>query len=179
MAGEIELSKGGVNVVQASLRRGEERKNGRSHGRLLVSIKVHPAIENLLKDWGGGEVLTAGDFTGRNWVTSRDLTAWFLANDPGHLSYDRGAYALNLLGGPLLYSEAESGIKGGLLNLSFLRLCGISEGEGVSFDIKGIYSTEYIRDLAEKIKLATRRFYVDYLLPIDVTVMVQTQETKL
>jgi hypothetical protein len=60
--------------------------------------------------------------------------------------------------------------------MSFLRLAGTSEGNGVTFGVKGVYSLESLRNLRDKISASARQLYIEYLRPVDLTVTVSTQE---
>ena len=90
---------------------------------------------------------------------------------------DNTVITLDNLGQPLI---KDGRLEGGntLVNISFLRLVGISEG-GVTFGVRGVYSTERLHRLRDVISLATRKFYIDYLRPVDMSVVISTQELRL
>lgn len=61
-------------------------------------------------------------------------------------------------------------------NLSFIRLVGISEGAGVKFGIDGVFTTDGVQTLADRIKASSRRFYIQYMKSITEVVTVSRQE---
>jgi len=61
------------------------------------------------------------------------------------------------------------------LNLSFLRLVGISEPEGVSFLIKSVHSRSGLKKLVDLIQTAQNMFYQDYIKTVEYTVTTATQ----
>lgn len=80
-------------------------------------------------------------------------------------------FTLDSLGQPLN--------KDGILNLSFLRLVGASEDAGVGFLIKGVYSIDLLRETKERISAAARKFYIDFLRPVDLSITVSAMELRL
>lgn len=62
-------------------------------------------------------------------------------------------------------------------NLSFLRLVGISEGAGVSFVVRGVYSDQQVKDIHAVLLDGVRRFWTAYLKPMNMCIQVSTQET--
>lgn len=91
-------------------------------------------------------------------------------------------FTLERLARPLLDDGAgDDGPRGRDLpvNLSYLRLIGISEGMGIAFNIRGVYSLDALRMLQERISYAQQQFYVNYIRPVNLSVIVQTQEVQL
>jgi len=182
---EIEVIKGGERIVDVSLRR--------SIKGLLVVVKTHPAIEELLKSWGTGEQQDIINH-GREWWQVRKslpLRVWQLGRDPGLISVENGDYfrithcGRALLegtgqvprGGQVILDGPNGPIQpqGPVLNMSFLRLCGVSEGNGVSFMLREVNAPEDLVRLGNRIRDAARRFYVNYLKPARVDISVSTQ----
>lgn len=62
-----------------------------------------------------------------------------------------------------------------IMNLSFLRLCGVSDMDGVAFTIKGVWERGSIDALADKIDRTCNRFYREFLKPYRVIVTCSTQ----
>jgi hypothetical protein len=61
------------------------------------------------------------------------------------------------------------------LNLSFLRLVGISRSEGVTFGVRGVFTPEQVDRLALQIEAATKKFYQTFLKPYKLVITVMTQ----
>lgn len=162
-------------IEAAVLKRGEtvtRVRFQRSPVGLKITCWAHPAVEDLMRSWGTGEI-QAVTAHGRNWEPLRDPLkgVYHLGTNPGVCPYDGGHYRLDRVGQPLIDPD-------GCVNLSFVRLIGVSEGEGVSFSLKGVHTLEAIRDMGERIKLASRRLYINYMKPVDLTVTVSTQEIR-
>lgn len=171
---DIEIAKRGENIFNLSFRR--------LNGRVRVHVKAHPSIEELLKSWGAGVSSPIIDFGGRNWIfEGPSPEVWDLderyARDQ---SYGDGYFTLGLPGHDL-YQERDGLARGPsvqpLVNISFLRIVGISHG--TEFELAGVHSMSYLLEVQQKIQKAVKRVYQDYLLPIDLTVQLNTQETRL
>lgn len=89
-------------------------------------------------------------------------------------------FTLERLARPLLDDGDGGGRDRDLpVNLSYLRLIGISESQGIAFNIRGVYSLDALRNLQERISYAQQQFYVNYIRPVNLSVIVQTQEVQL
>lgn len=78
-----------------------------------------------------------------------------------------GEFNMNAVGGPLVDEH-------GAINLSFLRLVGISKG-GVSFRLKGVYSKKQLDSLQSQYANAFDLLYSDFIKPENRAVIVSTQ----
>lgn len=142
----------------------------RTSNGLLVSVIAQPEIEALVQGWGDGE---PGDVKayGRFWLPAEegDLLVYPLDKSPGPLALEKGNFVIDRPGRPLIEGET--------VNLSFLRLVGISKG-GVRFLIKGVYDTDGLVDLVNRINIAKRRFYLAYMRPVSLTVTLTTTKQE-
>lgn len=174
MSGESQdftLIKRGEIVVDINLQRAK--------GGIAVSAKVHPVVEDFLRSWGDGSAQDV-NLHGRSWFPLKPggapLMVWKLSQDPGSQPLDRATtYRIARAGHPLIESIE---VANDTVNLSFLRLCGISEGSGVSFGVKGVFTEVAIRELGDKLVNAAKVFYVSYMRPIDLRVRISTEEVK-
>jgi hypothetical protein len=174
MSEEVQLAKSGETLVAAVL--------SRYKALLKLSIKVHPSVEDLFRVWGSNDVSPAQKW-GRQWEGKGDLLCYNLAQNPGVLPIDTigGYFCLDRVGGALLENRTFQGpmpgqnVQAEVLNMSFLRLVGISEGTGVEFAVKGVHTPQKVKEIAEKIKMAARSIYVIYMKPIDIEVGVYTR----
>lgn len=165
------FQKKGSIVLQMSFIRNERG--------LSISVKSASEVEELLRSWSGGDAMLSGEYE-REWRAPKDpsgkgLQVWNLIQDPGKLIMTGGFYTLSRPGGKLIFAERSQQI----VNLSFLRLVGISSGNGVQFEIPGVYSLDFVKDIQGKINQAAKQFYSDYLLPIELSLIIQTQENRL
>lgn len=169
MSGPIEerssLVKSGENMFDIVMRRSNkiDPNNPQSHVSLTLSVKVAPEIENFMSKLGNGEKVAVAAY-GRYWQPMppmTELTAYDLQNNVAPGTVDGTYYHIDQLGNSL-FNESEG------LNISFLRLVGISEGTGITIGLKGaVYSEDAIKKMVYRLGLAVRQFYIDYIRPID------------
>lgn len=160
------MVKRGEECVRVSLRR--------SINGLRVTVKAHPSIEALLRAWGEDSAPSSIN-TGRHWTSATLLKVYQLYQATGRLGDGKELYRLDAAGMPLLIEDDY----GESVNISFLRLVGVSEGAGITFELRGVFTLTIMENLQKKIMRACKRFYQDYLLPIDLTCVVSTQEVRL
>lgn len=151
---------------------------------LSMRVKTHPAVELFMRG------LAAEDATpmevalsDRYWVPigKQPLLAYRLAQIlPPVINPVTGGplFALDRLSRPLI--DTEDGRLGDVpVNLSFLRLIGISEGAGVSFQIRGVHSLDSLRLMQDRLQHAQQQFYINYIRPVNLSVITSTQEIQL
>lgn len=159
----------------------------RSARGLTVRCKAHPNVELFMK--GLSEPDTPPVEVGvadRYWLpppgSKTPLLAYRLSQN---LESPRGVsgaplFVFDKLARPLIDQEGdEMPHRDQPVNLSYLRLVGISEGMGVTFDIRGIYDLTLLESMLEKIKHAQQQFYVQYIRPVNLSVIVSTHEVQL
>lgn len=151
----------------------------RLSGTIRVYVKAHPTLENLMKSWGSGVSGSIYDFGGRNWIfPPPGPEVWDISAIPVvNRQYQDGYYTLFTPGHELYQETQLNGLQGGLVNISYLRLVGISQG--IEFELAGVHSVGWLQDCQRRSTAAVKRLYIDYLLPIDLTAQVVTQETRL
>ena len=144
----------------------------RNRKGLSFTVKTTSQVEEFMKSMGTGEIADIR-VSGRHWVPARSediLRIYSLtprADGPA-------TYRLDRPGQPIFEPSGELGRP--LVNLSFLRLVGTSEGNGVTFYVKGVYTMEAIKAMRDAIIDASRSFYISYLKPIEYSVQVISQE---
>lgn len=146
---------------------------------LTLSVKTHPSVEEFMRQQSPDSPPIEVKAAGRHWVSldkEHPLLAYRMAEKIPFVESDddTGCFSLDYLGNPLIITDDRH--RKPLLNLSFLRLVGISEGAGVTFGIKGVQSLDSLKETRDNLSTACRRFYGRYLKPVDLTVMVSTQE---
>lgn len=155
---------------------------------LSLRVKAHAAVELFMRglappDSPPVEVSLAD----RYWVpqkAAQPLLAYRLgAPMPAIINPMTGSPLFNLdrLSRPILDDiDSEGRSRGDVpVNLSFLRLIGISEGPGVVFNVRGVYSLDALRAMQDKISYAQQQFYINYIRPVNLSVIVSTQEVQL
>lgn len=151
----------------------------RAPSGLELLVKADPRVEEFFKALSGGGTETL-DAYGRNWHAPLDVH--------GKPKYTIPLYSVNEVVRCNGYSftslclpivDEKMTIKVGappVINLSFLRFVGISQGSGVRFVIDGpISRPEINRLLNEPIKNAVTAFVRDYITPTHATLRVISQ----
>lgn len=159
-----------------------EARFKRSQKGILFKVKVHPEIEDLMRTFniGHGNPQEAR-LLGRYWesVDGDPLMAYSLPEElavGSHQINDRLAYELSGVGQKLFNGSPDRDQK--VINLSFLRLVGASEGQGKSFHVIGVWERSALEvDLKRALEAGVRQFYMDFVKPIDVSIIVSTQAT--
>lgn len=163
---EIVLKRG-ETILQSRFRRGAKG--------LRVWFKTHPSIEDIMRSWaetvGGQPVIGNTNTYGRYWIGASPLPFYVVQEGRGSFPFSGGLYRLDSPGQPLLDQNE-------VVNLSFLRLVGISENAGVEFTIAGVYSEPEAKRIQQLIGQASKRFYADYLLPVDLELTLSSQEVR-
>lgn len=189
MSVEAIVNKSGENRIQVTV--------GRSADGLRINVWARPEVEEFVRGLGTGEQHDV-QVMGRYWVpvgvdkAAKKLLAYDASNHPIYTVAvnEKLSFRLDKPGQPLfepaprvdlrLYGEDEERPRpaarpmGECLNLSFLRLVGISEGGGVSFAIRGVYERASIDHLGAQVEAACNRFYREYLKPYRLIVTVST-----
>lgn len=165
---------------------------------VTLTLKVHPSIEEFFRFHAEGKSADVKGF-GRIWSEIRrdspPLQAYIVKRELDPITLDTGEVCdFNRVAHPLLDdgrdASREDGPLGGggaapksgrtrRINLSILKLVGASEGHGVSFGIRGVYTTDQLREIANKVGTGIRTFYSTYLLPVEMSAIVSTQEARI
>lgn len=142
---------------------------GRGSKGLEISLKAVPQLEEFFQGLSGGKKDPI-ELYGRNWSSgdNRDLEIYGLQRD---LQLENANYFVNRPTEPL-----EEDGRGSRLNLSFLRLVGISDPQGVKFVISGPYSKEYTRVLTARIGAETRNLIRDFVVPVYINLRISSQD---
>ncbi len=148
----------------------------RSKFGLNFTIWIHPDIEEAMRSISEGlELLPVGAF-GRFWNSATPLMAYDTSSSGIRTGQEDPRYGIESLGAPLWIVDGRNP-EGGFTNLAFLRLVGASEGTGVSFTIRGVVmSEEAVRTLDRRISKALAAFYRTFMLPINLTTFLTSQE---
>lgn len=166
---EANVIKRGENVVLISFRRGATDSDGRpvASTGLTMSVRVHPAVEAFMRSLGNG-TKRGVDAYGKEWVPLKSEGPVEIWNMQGPVVVQPG-FRLDNPGDKLMDEH-------GAINLSFLRIAGISQGTGVMFGIKGVYSLDRLRKIRDDVATASQGLYKEYIKQSDLMVVVSTQE---
>lgn len=170
------VQKSGEMCIKSSLKRSSQG--------LIVSVMAHPRVEEFMQRLAMEEVVDVVP-SGRHWTAldGRVLRAYGPPTVPlDPLRTEDGlSIGIDRLGQPLIefYEDRNTGRGEEKLNLSFLRLVGISEGDGVSFLLKSVYSLQGMKKLRDQLQSAQTILYNGYLRPIEFTIATYTQELRM
>lgn len=173
------------------IKRGETSLNVtlvRSAGGLTVYVKAHPAIEAFVRGLGAGDVSdvrASGPYWRPAGTEGKPLMIYTMTEQVPNVILDDGSpVTISRPGQPLLGNNPDEGRIGQgngrqMVNLSFLRLVGISEGAGLIFNVRGVHTYEAVNRMREYIGEGYRKFYKQYMKPVKMDIVVSTQETSL
>lgn len=163
---EASVVKGGELCLMVNLSRGREG--------LLLNVKTSPLVEKFMQDLGNGTKDPLAKFERGFWAPNKSDELYIYNAGRDTLTQianpDLQRYRLDRIGDRL---DLSSEFGPGIINLSFLRIVGVSEADGVTLNIKGsVMSLDGLRDLKNKIGAAARALYVDFIRPVDLSVYV-------
>jgi hypothetical protein len=162
-----------TNWVDLSISRGPIRGDNRSRVGLIYRIKARPEIEEFMKGQSSGNKLLVEAISDAwtNVTPSNPVLEYYdadIANGHG--------YTLTAIGGaPLITPDARRLVGGQeeAVNLSFLKLAGISHPDGLVVGFAGAYSADYIVSrLRVKVAPAIKQFLEDYIVPITINLQI-------
>lgn len=172
LSDQVDVNKGGETKLSFELTRSAQG--------LTLRVRAIPEVEEFMRSISAGEFADVRKF-GRHWLpkdASKTLSV-YLPN-PAEVLAPRSisrslAYRLDRMGLPLSAQESHHGSVVSMTNLSFLRLVGISDPDGVTFSVPGVYTWEQVNALTKELSDGLKHFYVEYLNPLKYTVMLITQ----
>jgi hypothetical protein len=138
---------------------------------LELGLRADPKVEAYFKEMAKDKAHNVDEIGNKAWYTLDDnnIEVWNFKN---RSSAER-AYTINYPG----YGfdlNSDPGIGGNLINMSFLKIKGITEG--VRIGVIGVMELQDRRELKEAIGLCMRMFVRDYLAPITLELKVVTRE---
>lgn len=154
---------------------------------LGIRVKAHAAVELFMRGLAEPDAPPIEvSVVDRYWVptsTKNPLLAYRISQALPSMVQPSGypLFTLDRLGRPLLddrEADGPSNARDTPVNLSYLRLIGISEGAGVTFNLKGVYSLEELRKMEERVAHAQQQFYINYIRPVNLSVIISTQEVQ-
>lgn len=156
------IVKGGATWFNIAIERGPKG--------LEIFAKTDPRVENFIKSLGAGK---KDDVTlyGRSWhsLSGKPLEIHQIESQQkgqlGQVGYTLDAPA-----------EGFQSQRDGCINLSFLRIVGIGDAEGIRFGISGPHSKTHVRELMTAVVRETRNLIRDYIVPIHVNLRITSTE---
>lgn len=137
----------------------------RSPKGLEVTVHLHEAVAEFIRA-SAGEQHTPLELFGRRWLTPAKLEVYDLPismEGPVLLS-NTSAYRLDRPGNDMFWTEPSSGLK--VVNMSFIRLVGAAQGEGITFCLAGAFDRDDVIWLGQAITEAGNIIYKKYIVPM-------------
>lgn len=150
--------KGGVSWFELAIERGPKG--------LEIYAKADPRVEDFVKALGSGK--TDGiEVYGRSWypLAGKDLFIHQLERNLTSSEYTLDAV-----------SESFKSQRDGRVNLSFLRIVGIGDPQGIRFGLTGPFSKTHVREMLTNVIGETRSLIRDYIVPIHINLRITSQE---
>lgn len=161
---DANVIKSGEIIIQTRLQRNSDG--------LTIECRAHPRIEDFFRAQSN-DSSPVGNY-GRHWISKEPLRVHSPIMPLDYIRLDDGNYVTaDRVGQPIMEGRERPN---DTINLSFLRLVGISEGSGIRFGLKGVYSLDALKKLKEQLQQAERRFYLEFMRPIDMTITMSGQE---
>lgn len=150
--------KGGVCWLDFAVTRGPKG--------LEIYIKMDPRLAAFIKSLGSGAKGNTEEY-GRSWhslTPGKSLEVYGMEQHVSSPTYTLDAVA--------------EGFKSrdGLVNLSFLRIVGVDEPQGMRFGVSGPFSKSYIREAMGDAIRETRNLIRDYVVPVQINLRISSQE---
>lgn len=176
--GSVDLIKRGESCINLAFRR--------TMGGLTLTVRTVPGVEDFFRGLSADAPVDVRGL-GRYWTgldPTQPLMAYNLAEPIPIIQLDQYKQARfdwlarQLVNGgsndePL---RSTSGKTVQQVNMSFLRLVGIGESNGVTFRIKGLFSDDAALAMRDDVGIAAKKFYQTYMRPLNLSVAVVTQE---
>ena len=163
----VEVIKGGETIFQGLL--------SRTRLGLTLTVKIHPSVEDFFSTQAGGAHEDPAAY-GRQWVPKdgEAFRCWRFrpSEQTAEEMVRKGEYTLTSLGGPLLVQNDGAQI----INISFLRIVGLSENAGRSLSFREVCTEAEVDNLARKLQQGVRTFFTDFLRPKTINIVVSMQE---
>lgn len=130
-----------------------------------MNIEAVPKVEEFMANLGSGQSDPIEAY-GRSWASfdpEHQIRVYRMFEPPDgrHVRYE--------LDQP---SSAFRNPTNGKINVSFLRMVGISDPDGVKFRVTTPISNGELEDLAKTLTFASRQFILDYMTPANVSLRI-------
>lgn len=160
---ETEIMHGGEGVLLMGI---AQKKDS-----VILSLKAHPVVETFFREVSGDKTDQVAARGGGYWYGVEDKDLRIYKVGPG--GFNGANYSLDNEGYQLM---VDNGLGPQTVNLSFLRLKGISGPNGVKLGVFGVMSLSSRRHLKDMVKAGVSRFVRDYLVPVTIELDIRVDE---
>lgn len=165
-------------IVDFRISNGPIRGKDRNRVGLVVRVKARQDVEDFMKNLSFGRTIPVDNY-GDSWQNVGDPDARLEAYETDTRFEKQRLYVLDHLACPLLIESNQDGRaqRGAApseerVNLSFLKLVGVSSEQGVQVGLLGAYSSEYVKRLRGNLSIALTQFLQDYIVPVTINLQV-------
>lgn len=162
------------NWVDFTLTRGPIRGEERNKVGLILKIKARRDVEDFMRGLADGH-RTLVEAVGDSWYNCNNSGTPLEVYDAAVEARNK-LYTMNGVGQPLLVIQDPGRLRAAnneeQVNLSFLKLVGISNSEGVSIGFVGAYSADYVSKVRNALPNVVTQFLRDYLVPITINLQI-------
>lgn len=161
----------------------------RNRDGIAINVQAAPIVESFFREMVPGSEPVDVGLIGRYWSSLQEgqpLQAYQLNPDvakcEGTIPSTGVTWTLSQVGGPLFTGAAKGRITlddpppASSINLSMLRLKGISQPGGITFRYHGIIGEDQLEDLTKNLHLAAAQLYNSYLRDFNVTLRVMKED---
>lgn len=169
------------NWVSFTITRGPIRGKDKDRVGLIVHVVARPDVEAFMQGMSKGKKMPVDAFAD-SWQNGNPNGGTLEVYETAEVKWENtNVYTLNNIAeSPLITPfDAKAAARGlpqpnaqELVNLSFLRLAGISDESGVRVGILGAYSNEYLNRLKLALPRAIKQFLQDYIVPVTLNLQV-------
>jgi hypothetical protein len=164
------------NWIDFKLSRGPIRGKDRNRIGITLHVKALPEFEDYMKTLSNGGKMQTANY-GDTWLNASEPDKPLEAYN-GEFAPNAN-YNMSAIASPPLLNRDDPNVRGALRglqnvgepdlpNLSFLRIAGISEGEGIAVGFAGAYSWDYVQRIRAMYPLALKQFLHDYIVPVTI-----------
>jgi hypothetical protein len=162
--------------IDFTITRGPIRGKERNKIGLIIRLQTRPDVEEFISGLVNGRRYQV-DAVGEGWTNCNPEAAPLEVYEFENGSVEQRNYTLENVTGPLLIPQNDGRLRIGgtppeLVNLSFLRVVGVSNPSGVVIGLPGAYSSEYVKRVRNTFPSAVKQFLQDYLVPITINLQV-------
>jgi hypothetical protein len=160
--------------ISVSISRGPIRGAHRNDLGMRMHVKARPELETFMQQLSGGQKCPTNSYS-EAWTSqnAKELEVYLIDKPLG-----AGNYTLeHVCGDPVVQNRVpRTGATEDKINLSFLKLVGISSDEGLTFGISGIFSADVCNRLKLELNGALRQFLTDYVVPVNINLQVVSRD---
>lgn len=169
----MEIQSSSTRWISLSMSRGPIRGPLRNVVGCVVHVTADPSIEEFMKNVSRGEVDDPARYDARWYSIPPETPLRVYSFNAQAVGMKNQTYGLDWLGSDLIIPQKQRNDLGlvetkQLANLSFLKLVGISNPEGVKFGVHGAFGEEQVRNVSKILLTETKKFLREFIVPADV-----------